>query len=116
MFQKAKDMILLTVKWQFALAYFEDIAIFSKSISDHLSHLLSVASLLSNAVMSLRLRKSFFFDNKIYYLGLGIKLRKLDVSVKETDAICGLEQQTNVAELKSFLGLYNVFHRFVYRT
>lgn len=47
------------------------------------------------------------------YLGQVIRPGKIATSDKETDAIRGLMQLTNVTELKSFLGLCNVFHRFV---
>ena len=48
-FQRAADIILASVKWQFALVYLDDIIVYSKSIEEHLDHLASVLKLLQRA-------------------------------------------------------------------
>lgn len=62
-------VILSTVKCQLALVYLGDIKIFSNLISDQLPRLRSVLGFLSDAAMSLILKKCYFFENEIDYLG-----------------------------------------------
>lgn len=113
MFQSAVDVIISTVKWQFGFGYLDDIVIFSKSNSNHLSHLLSVPGSLSDASVLLKLKKCFFLDGDIDYLGQIINRGKFAISDKAADAILGLKQPPNPTELKMFPSLCNVFRRFV---
>lgn len=76
-FQHAMDVILLTVNWQFALIYLYDIVMLSKSVSNNLSRHCLVLGLLSDAGMSLKLKKCFIFVDKVDYLSHVIKLGKL---------------------------------------
>lgn len=61
----------------------------------------------------LKLNKWHFFHNRINYLGQVISPGSLDVAPKATDANKKLNIPTNITELRSFLGLCNVFSRFV---
>lgn len=104
---------LSRVKWAFALVYLYHTVIFSKSISDHLSHLHSVHCQLSNAGMSLKRNKCFFFDNKFDYPCTFMMAEKLAISDMATDVKRVLWQPTNATEYKTFLILCSSFGRFV---
>ena len=67
-FQRAIDIILSSVKWQYCIVYIDDVIIFSKSIPDHFNHLNEVLTLLGDAGMSIRLNKSFFYIRKLNIL------------------------------------------------
>ena len=68
-FQRAIDIILATVCWQFAIVYLDDIIIFSKSLDEHLNHIRIVLSLLREAGMTIKLRKCYFLQQRVEYLG-----------------------------------------------
>ena len=57
-FQRAADVILAGVKWQFALVYLDDIIIYSSSIEEHYDHLATVLKLVHKAGISLKLHLS----------------------------------------------------------
>ena len=112
-FQRAADVILSKVKWQTALVYLDDVIVYSKTYEEHFEHLRTVLDLLKNAGVSLKLKKCHFFQKSCDYLGHKIGPGKLEVAQKCRDAIRKAIPPKNVSELRSFLGLCNVYRRFV---
>jgi hypothetical protein len=78
-----------------------------------LRHLDEVLALLYGAGLSLKLSKCNFFRDTVSYLGHVIHPGKLEVAVKNTEALKGAKPPTNQTQLRSFLGLCNVYRRFV---
>ena len=112
-FQRAMDVILASVKWQTAIVYLDDVIVFSTDIGQHVHQVDRVLRLMSEAGMTLKLKKCFFFCDKIDYLGHVISPGKLEVASKTTEAIKGLSYPTDVSQMRSFLGLCNDYRRFV---
>ena len=112
-YQREIDMILTTVKWQFALVYLDDILVFSSSFEDHKTNLHTVLELLEAADVKLRLPKSKFFHTEVDYLRHEIKPGALEIA---PDMIRSVQDATTprlIRGIRSFLGLCNVFRRFV---
>lgn len=63
------NIILSSVKWQFALVYLHDIVKLSKSRDEHINHLQQVLTQLTDGEVTLKLKKCGFFTNPIIYLG-----------------------------------------------
>lgn len=59
----------------------------------------------------MKLKKSSCFTGKIENLGQIIQARWLEIATNATDVIKGLKTPTDITEYRSFLGLWNVFHR-----
>ena len=112
-FQRAVDIVLSSVRWQFCIVYLDDVIIFSNSVDEHIDHIDQVLTLLENAGMSIRLKKSFFMHKEIEYLGHIITPGELKVAQKTITAIQGMEPPRTKTEVKSFLGMCNVYRRFV---
>lgn len=93
-FQRAVDILLMTVKWQFALVYLEDIVTFSTTPRQHIEHTKKVLGLLSKAGVSLKLKKCRFFTTTIDYLGHVIRPGRLEIASHTGDAIRGLKPST----------------------
>ena len=55
--------------FSFAIAYLDDIIIFSKTPQEHLSHICMVFEKLKSANLSMKKRKCSFFSKEIQYLG-----------------------------------------------
>ena len=72
-FQRALDLILTKYKWKTCLIYLDDIIIYSKSINEHINHVDEVLEYLSQAGVTLKIRKCNFFTDKVEYLGHIIK-------------------------------------------
>jgi hypothetical protein len=68
---------------------------------------------LYRAGLSLNSKKCFFFNETVNYLGHVIRLGKLAVAEKNTRALREAKPPTTQTELRSFLGLCNVYRRFV---
>mgnify|MGYP003411260331 FL=1 len=112
-FQRALDMLLAKVKWNFALVYLDDVIIYSHSLKDHLVHVDYVLSLLRNAGISLKLQKCNFFQPRVDYLGHVVTPGKLSVAEKNIETIRQAKHPQNRTELRSFLGMCNVYRKFV---
>jgi hypothetical protein len=112
-FQKALDMIVAKVKWNYALIYLDDVINYSKTVKEHMTHLDEILRLLKNAGASLKLRKCHFFQTKMNYLGHLIYPGKLSVSKKNIDTIEKAVFPTKRSKLRSFIGMCNVYRRCV---
>ena len=112
-FQRAIDIILSRVKWEFALVYLDDVIIYSKTVTEHIIHVRQVLGMLRAAGVSLKLRKCAFFKPSVDYLGHVIRPGKLEVASKMTDALKKALPPTNQTELRSFIGMCNVYRRFI---
>lgn len=78
-FQRSMDVVLLTVKWQFALDYLDNIVIFSKTTKEHIYHMREVLTLLNIAGVPLKLNNFQFFAKTFAYLGHVIGPRRLEM-------------------------------------
>lgn len=79
--------------------YLHDVFIFSKLVNEHLERLQAVLGLLSQACISLKLQKRFFFENPIKYICHFIQHSIL--LAKQTDVICGLQHYTDLKDVVS---------------
>lgn len=66
-FRIALDMVLAGFTWKTCLVYIYAIAIFSRSIEEHIIHVTKILSSLTCAVISLKWKKCDFFHAKIRY-------------------------------------------------
>jgi len=112
-FQRALDILLAGVKWQFCLVYLDDVIIFSKTEEEHIVHVDYILNLLKKAGVSLKFRKSEFFKLSVDYLGHTIRPGKLEVTQSGTAALKHAEYPTTQTQLRSYLGSCNVYRRFV---
>jgi Reverse transcriptase (RNA-dependent DNA polymerase) len=93
--------------------YLDDIIVYSRSRDDHLEHLEAVLHRLYRAGLSLNLKKCHLFRSEVSYLGHVIGPGTLSVSEKNTRALRTAKPPTTQTELRSFLGLFNVYRCFV---
>ena len=112
-FQRAMDIILARVRWRFVLVYLDDIIIFSRGAEEHLSHLESVLKLLQEAGATLRIPKCHFFKEQVKYLGHILRPGKLAIYGRNLEAINKAMPPKNKTQVRSFLGMCNVYRRFV---
>lgn len=56
-FQCAMDIILASVKWQFALVYLDGVLVFSNSSDENIAQVCLVVTLLRDAGVALKLQK-----------------------------------------------------------
>lgn len=114
-FQRAVDILLMRYRWKTCLVYIDDVIIFSRSAEDHLRHVDEVLQVLRSSGMTLRLNKCHFFVNTVDYLGHVIRPGLLQVAQKNIEAIDKAIPPRTPTQVRSFLGLCNVYRRFVPR-
>ena len=112
-FQRFVDITLSGLTWKTCLVYLDDIIVFSKTPAEHMAHLDAVLHRLYRAGLTLNLKKCHFFKNTVDYLGHVIRPGQLSVAEKNTAALKDMKHPTTQTELRSFLGLCNVYRRFV---
>ena len=112
-FQKALDILLGSFKWKSCLVYLDDVIIFSQNTKDHLRDVDEVLTALREAGVSLKLAKCNFFTDTVRYFGHVIKPGTMEVEEASKRALKGLRPPRTGSELKSFLGLCNVYRRFI---
>jgi Reverse transcriptase (RNA-dependent DNA polymerase) len=111
-FKRAIDIILSGVKWKICLVYLDDVIVFFGSESAHLAHVAEVLTLLGNAGLSLKLKKGHLLSETVEYLGHVIRPGRLRVAEKNTTGLKTAPLPRTQTELRSFLGLFNVYRRF----
>jgi Reverse transcriptase (RNA-dependent DNA polymerase)/RNase H-like domain found in reverse transcriptase len=112
-FQRMVDMILAGLTWKSCLVYLDDIIVFSSSFKEHLSHLDQVLERLYRAGLSLKLPNCQFCKDTVSHLGHVVSPVQLAVAEKNTAALQKALPPTMQTELHSFLGICNVYRRFV---
>eukprot|EP00171_Calliarthron_tuberculosum_P023550 IDg23550t1 len=112
-YQRAIDILLAGFKWNSCLVYLDDIIIFSSSFEEHLVHVQDVLQVLKSAGFSLKLRKCSFFKQTVDYLGHIVRPGLLSVAEKNTASIKEAIFPETQTQLRSFLGMCNVYRRFV---
>eukprot|EP00170_Pyropia_yezoensis_P002053 contig_8751_g2057 len=112
-FERAIDIILSGQRWRTCLVYLDDIIVFSETPAEHLEHLREVLALVSKAGATLKAEKCHLLETEVEYQGHVLSLGKLQVNEKNIKALRQARKLQAEAELKSFLGMCNVYGRFV---
>ena len=112
-FQRGLDVVLSRFKWKTCLVYIDDIIIFSKSVEEHIQHVDEILTALGNAGVTLKIKKCKFFSDTVEYLGHIIKPGNLEIDSSNTKSLREAKPPTTKTELRSFLGLCNVYRRFI---
>ena len=112
-FQRTLDILLSRYKWKTCLVYLDDVIIFSRDIESHLDHVEQILTVLHNAGVSLKLKKCNFFTDTVKYLGHIVRPGTLEVDLATVTALKQATYPKTQTEMRSFLGLCNVYRRFV---
>jgi len=112
-FQSAIDMILSGVKWKTCLVCLDDVFVFSRTVEEHITYLNEVSSLLSRAGASRKASKCSLFQEEVKYLGHIVGSGHIRVNEKNLVGLRLAEPPRTKKDLRSFLGMCNVYRRFV---
>ena len=97
----------------FAIAYLDDIIIFSKTPQEHLSHICMVFEKLKTANLSMKKSKCNFFSSEIQYLGHILSATGIQPLPSKTQAIQHMNPPTTPKQVRAFLGLVRYYRKFI---
>jgi len=112
-FQLALGFILSGLKWQILYVYLENVIIISANAEQHVQDVYTVLHRLREAGVTLNLEKCTWLSDKVEDLGHIVRPRQLHKHNKNADALKHFKFPTTTTQLNSFLGLCNVYRRFV---
>ena len=98
---------------KFAVAYLDDIIIFSKSKEEHLEHLRIIFQRLKEARLKLKWSKCDFVKRQIQYLGHMISSDAIQPLPEKLRSIRNMPPPRSPKEVKQFLDLAGSYHKFV---
>ena len=96
----------------YVLVYIDDILIIQRegeSESDHLQKVETVLTRLQNKGFRANLRKSFFMQKQVEYLGFLLTSEGIRPQPKKVEAMDRMQPPTNPRQLKQFLGMVNFY-------
>ena len=97
----------------FAIAYLDDIIIFSKTTQEHLSHICMVFEKLKTANLSMKKSKCNFFSKEIQYLGHILSATGIRPLPSKTHAIQHMNPPTTPRQIRAFLRLVGYYRKFI---
>jgi ribonuclease HI len=97
----------------FIKIYLDDIVAHSKSFEEHLQHLRKAFDILRKNKLYAKRSKCSFCKSSIEYCGYIVSSKGITTQLKKIQAIKDWPTPTNVADIRSFLGLCGFYHKFI---
>ena len=112
-FQSLLSNCMRNINWRYVLCYIDDIVIFSQTFELHLQHISEVFQRLREAGLRLSPSKCFFAQRQIRYLGHILSKEGVLPDSSKFDRVRNLPVPRNETDVKSVLGLFNFYKKFV---
>ena len=98
--------------FNFAIAYFDDIIIFSKTAEEHLDHIKQIFEKLRSTQLSMKLSKCHFFMKEIQYLEHILSTKGIK-PLPSAQAIKNMHPPKIPKQVPAFLGLVGYYRKFI---
>jgi hypothetical protein len=112
-FQCIMNSVLESFLRRFVIVFMDDILVYSRSLSEHASHLRQVLTLLKEQKFFVKLSKCAFAQEELEYLGHIISGVGVATDPRKTQAMTEWPTPTSVTKLRGFLGLTGYYRKFV---
>lgn len=112
-FQRMMNNILHDYIDRTAMAYLDDMSIFSKSEEDHIEPILEIARELQKHSLILNEKKCTWGHSSLLYLGHIASGKGLQLNPEKVDAILRWPACTTISEVQGFLNLAGYYCRFI---
>ncbi|KAH9651124.1 hypothetical protein KPL70_026631 [Citrus sinensis] len=112
-FQSLMNDLLRPCLRKFALVFFNDILVYSKTWADHIFHLKTVLQILSNNSLFAKKSKCCFGVLQVEYLGHLISLAGVAVDPKKIQTVLDWPIPSSAKAVRGFLGLAGYYRKFI---
>ena len=94
-------------------SYFDDLIIFTNTLSDHLSYLKATLKTLSKAGLRIKLTKCQLVKHKVKFLGFSISCAGSSPTADGVRSVQSLKRPETLKQLRSFLGSINYYREYI---
>ncbi|KAE8185880.1 hypothetical protein CF328_g7409 [Tilletia controversa] len=112
-FQRAMDKTLGAARWEYAIAYLDDVVIFSDTFEDHLRHVDNILASLERAGLTVSPSKCYFGYDSVALLGFRVSSLGLMTDEEKTRAVLQFPEPTTAVEARRFFAMAAWYRRFV---
>lgn len=112
-FQSLMNEMFMKYFWRFVLVFFDDILVYSRTMSKHQEHLRLVLRVLEQQQLYANKKKCEFGRTQIEYLGHVISGQGVAADPRKIQAMVIWPAPKNVKQLRGFLGLTGYYRKFV---
>jgi len=98
---------------EFVIAYLNNIIIYLNSEEKYRKYVEWVLQRLYDKEIPIAIKKCEFHTTKTDFVGFIIKPRRISMDPKKIKAIVNWQDPENITGLRSFLGFYNYYRRFI---
>jgi hypothetical protein len=112
-FQELMNTLFAPFLRKFVLVFFDDILVYSKSLSEHKQHLQQVMTVFRQHSLKAKLSKCQFVQPRVEYLGHIISGDGVQTDPKKIAAITEWKTPTTLKQLRRILGMSGYYRRFI---
>lgn len=112
-FQAAMNYIFAPFLLKFVVIFFDDILLYSASLSDHVLHMHQIFQCLAEHQFYLKLSKCSFDRDKIDYLGHLVDAYGIHVDPSKIEVMVNWSVPKTLKQLRAFLGFTRYYRRFI---
>lgn len=112
-FQAAMNILLTPFLRKFAAVFFDDILVYSRTLSLDLQHLEFVFQTLLQGQYHLKRTKCLFAQKQVEYLGHIVSGKGVEPEPSKVQAMVQWPTPSSAKELRSFLGLTGFYRKFI---
>ena len=112
-FQRLMNYILQDFLGKFVAVYLDDIIIYSTTFEQHLDHITQIFQTLRNANLMIKLKKCYFCLPNIAFLGHIVGRNGIQPDPSKIEKVKNFPIPTDVSSLRSALGLFSYYRKFV---
>lgn len=107
------EQILNRLNRDLCLVYLDDIIVTGKSFIEHIDNLKKVFNRLKKENLELNPGKYLLFCKEVKFLGHLVCANGISTDLKKVQAVRGWPTPRTVKEVRSFLGLYSYYRKFI---